>query len=182
MALAVLALFSVWITWRAKTIELGTNALNAASPLVGKPAPDFVVDTLDGRKLALADYRGKTLVVTFWASWCGPCRMELPVLARFYRRTHQPDSDFEILAISTDDSRDAAANEAKALNLPFPVAVDVGNRIASAYNIESIPMLFVTGKSGTLIYSHVGFEMTLDIMLAQQLGIQNYTQAVGVEK
>ena len=68
-ALVVLATFTVWITWRAKAIELAGRWSQAPSALIGKPAPDFDLQSLDGRKVSLADYRDRTLAVTFWASW-----------------------------------------------------------------------------------------------------------------
>ncbi len=113
LAITALAVFTLWITWRAKAIEIGATPEGAASRLVGKQAPDFALETLDGQKVSLADYHGKTLVASFWASWCGPCRLEMPVLTKFYREQHKADSNFEILAISIDTKRDEAAAAAK---------------------------------------------------------------------
>jgi peroxiredoxin len=182
LALCALAVFTAWITWRAKALELGTLGHNAPSVLMGKPAPAFAIQSLEGREISLGDYRGKTLVVTFWASWCGPCRLEMPVLARFYRQQHKPTSDFEILAISTDDAKDAAESAAKSLKIPFAVGLDADNRVADSYHVDAIPTLFVADKTGKIIYSNTGYEMTLDFMLAQQLGIKNYTPVTGGEK
>jgi peroxiredoxin len=182
LALAAVALFTVWIGWRAKALELHGRHTGEVSQLTGKPAPDFDLESLDGRRVSLASYRGKTVAVTFWASWCGPCRMELPALARFYRQTHKPGSDFEILAISIDSTREAAQGAANTLQVPFPVLLDLDSRLADAYHVDSIPTLFVVGNSGEVVWSNTGFSMTLEIMLAQQLGIQNYNPAVGVSK
>jgi hypothetical protein len=95
LAIATLATFTVWITWRAKSIELLGHSGQARSALMGKPAPDFDLESLDGRRVSLADYRGKTVALTFWASWCAPCRMELPVLTKLYEQTHNSESSFE---------------------------------------------------------------------------------------
>jgi peroxiredoxin len=141
LAIAVLATFSVWITWRAKGIELAGRWSQTPSALTGKPAPDFSLESLDGRRVSLADYRGKTVAVTFWASWCGPCRLELPVLTKFYQQTHRSWSSFEILALSVDNTRGAAQDAARSLNLPFPVLLDPESRASSAYQVEAIPML-----------------------------------------
>jgi peroxiredoxin len=179
LALAALALFTAWITWRAKAIEIGSRWRNEPSALTGKPAPDFTLQSLAGARAALADYRGKTAVVAFWASWCGPCRMELPMLARFYRQNHKPDSAFEFLAISIDDSPEPAQSAAAALKIPFPVLLDADSSVAGAYGVESIPMLFVIDKTGKVAYSHVGFDVGIDFLLAQQLGIRNYAPIAG---
>lgn len=179
LALTVLAIFTVWVTWRAKAIEMGSGPGSHVSALVGKPAPDFSLQSLDGRRVSLHDYRGKTTVVSFWASWCGPCRLEMPLLARFYRQTHKPDSAFEFLAVSIDETEEPARNTANNLKIPFPVLMATDSRIADTYGVESIPMLLVIDKAGKVSYSQIGFNMGLDILLAQQLDIKNYTPIQG---
>ncbi len=179
LALGALAVFSVWITWRAKAMEMGTRLEGAPSRLIGKPAPAFELESLDGRRISLAGYRGKTLVTTFWASWCGPCRLELPVLVKFYREQHRANQDFEILAISVDATRDAAQGAAKTMQLPFPVLLDSDNRVSDSYSVDAIPALFVIDKAGKVIFSHVGFVMGIDAMIAQQLAIPNYNPMGG---
>jgi peroxiredoxin len=179
LAIMALALFTVWITWRAKIIETGRHVEGAPSRLVGKPAPAFELQSLDGHRIALADYHGKTLVTTFWASWCGPCRMELPVLVKFYQEQHKPDSNFEILAISVDSEKEDAQGAARTLKLPFPVLLDSDNRISDSYQVDAIPTLFVIDKAGKVVSAHTGFQMGLDFLLAQQLQIKNYSPAGG---
>lgn len=173
--IAALAAFTVWITWRAKALELGTRHHDTQSVLTGKPAPQFSLESLDGHRLSLADYHGKTLVVTFWASWCGPCRLEMPLLAGFYQQTHGSGSNFEIVAISVDSEKNAAANAAKTLKIPFPVLLDPDSRVSDSYGVDSIPMMFVIDKTGKVTHSHVGFEPGLDMLLADQVGVKNYT-------
>jgi peroxiredoxin len=182
VALCLFAAFSLWINWRAKSLEFGVRGHGEASALIGKPAPGLALESLDGHPISLTDYRGKTLVVSFWASWCGPCRMEMPELAKFYRQEHKAGSDFDIIAISIDHDKADAAGAVEALNLPFPVAVDSDSRVANLYGVESIPMLFVVDKAGKITYSNVGFEMGTDFMLAQQLNIKNYSSADGEAK
>ena len=175
VAIAALAVFTVWITWRAKAIEMGGRFENSPSPLIGKPAPDFALESLDGPKISLAGYRGKTLVATFWASWCGPCRLEIPLLVKLYRETHKPDSGFEILAISIDTKKEDAQGAAKTLKIPFPVLLDQESHIADTYHVDAIPTLFLIDKNGKITYAHTGYTMGLDFMLAQQLGIKSYS-------
>jgi peroxiredoxin len=182
LALAAVALFSVWIGWRAKALELHAGRSGEISRLTGQPAPDFDLESLDGRRVSLASLRGKPVAVTFWASWCSPCRMELPVLARFYRQTHKSDSDFEILAISIDSTKEDAQGAAKTLKIPFPVLLDLDSRLAGAYHVDSIPTLFVIGRDGKVAWSNTGFSVGIEILLAQQLGIENYNPAAGVPK
>ena len=181
-AIAILAIFTAWINWRAKALEIGYRGRNAASQLTGKPAAEFALESLEGPTISFRDYRGKTLVISFWASWCGPCRMELPLLVEFYRQTHKQESDFEIIAISIDTTRSDAERAAKSLKLPFPVLLDADSRVAEAYLVNSIPTMFVIDKSGTITYSDTGFRIGFDILLAQKLGLKNYTPVAGGRK
>jgi peroxiredoxin len=173
--LLAFAAFTVWVTWRAKTIESLALERNAPSPLVGKPAPGFKLESLEGRTVSLDEYRGKTVVVSFWASWCGPCRLEMPGLAKLYAKNHNSGSDFEILAVSIETTKDAAGAAARSMKIPFPVLLDADHRLADSYHVEAIPMLFVVDKSGKVLYSHLGFQAGSDMLLAQQLGIGNYS-------
>lgn len=179
LAIGALAVFTVWINWRAKVLELGGRWNETPSALMGKPAPDFSLESLDGRHVSLGAYRGKTLAVTFWASWCGPCRLEMPVLVKLYQQNHNSESNFEILAISIDGTRDAAQGGARSLKIPFPVLLDADGHVAASYQVEGIPQLFIVDRGGKVIYSHMGFQMGMDFLLAQQLGIKNYNPMGG---
>jgi peroxiredoxin len=176
VATAGLALFTVWITWRAKALEIGGMRPHSGKHLtLNKPVPGFRLTSIDGRTVDLAELRGRNVAITFWASWCGPCRMEMPVLRTFYEKARPKASDFEVLAISLDTEREDAAIAAKELKIPFPVLHDAGGKISDQYGVEVIPALFVVNKNGDLIYSSTGFDMSIEMMLAQQLGIKNYS-------
>jgi len=173
VGIAALAAFTIFITWRAKSMEMKVLHHDEASELVNKPAPDFQLTSLDGEQVSLADYRGKKkVVVSFWASWCGPCRLELPALAKFYQR-HQADANrFEVLAISSDeDPRDALKFVTKA-KLPFPVLMDSTSLVGEKYGASVIPMMFIIDENGKVIYGHSGFDQMMDFQLVQKLGIR----------
>ncbi len=175
LAIAALVIFTVWITWRAKVLESASQQSGQPTALLRKPAPDFSLPTLDNRTISLADYRGRKLVVSFWASWCGPCRLELPVLRSFYERAHKPGAEFDFLAISLDENRSAAETAANQMKLPFPIVLDPEQKTGAAYGVYGIPALFVIDKTGRVIYAGAGFNPALDVILAAQLGIDPKT-------
>jgi len=172
VGIVVLAVLTVLLTWRASRLETELQEQQEQPELVGKAAPDFSASTLDGRTVALADFRGqKKVVVTFWASWCGPCRMEMPNLIQFYKNNHSDSSDFEILAVSIDEDPKEAQNFATAMKLNFPVLIDARQKIANAYGVEGIPTMFVIDKAGKVSFGRAGFDATMEIRLATALGL-----------
>lgn len=172
LAIVLLAAFTIFITWRAKSLETALRERGEQSELVNKPAPTFDLPTLGGQQVALADYHGKKkLVLSFWASWCGPCRMEMPVLRQFYEQQRKNSDRFEILAISIDDERAPAEKFATEMKLPFPVLLDLSNRTAKAYEVDAIPALFVIDENGKVIYGQTGFDAGMEYVLASRLGL-----------
>jgi peroxiredoxin len=123
--------------------------------------------------VSLADYRGKkNLVLSYWASWCGPCKVELPELREFYRQHHKADADFEILAISIDEEKADAEEYVATEKLPFPVLLDPHSRVADSYTVGAIPTMFVVDKSGKIIYAHTGVDQVMQFQLMRSLGIK----------
>ena len=144
-------------------IALGTWIIRGPGPL----------DFSGGTKVALADYRGKkNLVLSYWASWCGPCKVELPELREFYRQHHKADADFEILAISIDEEKADAEKYVATEKLPFPVLLDPYSRVADSYTVGAIPTMFVVDKSGKIIYAHTGLDQVMQFQLMRSLGIK----------
>ena len=173
LGIAALAVLTILITWRARVLEISLERQSEEPALVDKPAPDFSAVTLDGRTVSLADFRGqKKVVVSFWASWCGPCKLEMPALIKFYQTNHSASSDFELLAVSIDEDTKDATDFATAHKLNFPVLLDPKGTVAKAYEVESIPTMFVIDKDGKITYGHIGFDMTMEYRLANELGIK----------
>ncbi len=173
VGVVVLAAFTILITWRARVLEVRMQHDSEQPALVNTQAPDFSAQTLDGRTVSLADFRGqKRVVLSFWASWCGPCRMEMPGLIKFYQKNHTSDSDFEILAVSIDEDTKSAEDFAFSEKLNFPVLLDPRQKVASAYEVNGIPTMFVIDKDGKIIYGKEGFDMAMEFALARELGIK----------
>lgn len=179
-ALLALALFTIFINWRAKKLEASISRTDKTVELLHKPAPLVTLAGLDGRRVSTADFRDrKALIVTFWASWCGPCRMEMPLLADFYKKKAQANTDLEVLAVSLDDDPQAAGIAATELKMPFPVLLDSARAAADAYQVQAIPTLIVIDKTGKVTFGKVGFDATLEFQLNTQFGIPNNSPLQG---
>jgi peroxiredoxin len=175
----LLTVVTVPLTWKAKSLEKKLFGRTAESALLHQPAPDFQLATLDGEQVSLKALRGKKVVVSFWASWCGPCRMELPELQAFYEKYHVKNQNFEILAISTDEMRREAERYVRDAKLTFPVLWDHDGKAGDAYGVDGIPMLFVIDESGRVVLTQAGYGFGLEFKLGGALGIQVAPGAVG---
>jgi thiol-disulfide isomerase/thioredoxin len=126
---------------------------DAPSPLLHKPAPEFKLSSLDGKKVSLSDFKGKPLVVNFWATWCAPCKVEMPWFEEFSKK-YAADG-FEVLGL-TDDAdagRDAIAKSATRLGATYPILLTDG-KVQKAYGTDEagyLPMSFYVDRSGTVI-------------------------------
>jgi cytochrome c biogenesis protein CcmG/thiol:disulfide interchange protein DsbE len=130
-------------------IGVGVHSpLSAASLKRGQPAPPATLNTLDGRKLSTTEYAGKVLILTFWATWCVPCREELPLLSA-YAQAHA-DAGLVVLGFSLDDPGNLAQVRAVAKTLAFPTGLLGSDRLAGYGRIWRIPVNFTIDRQGRL--------------------------------
>jgi cytochrome c biogenesis protein CcmG/thiol:disulfide interchange protein DsbE len=115
------------------------------APAVGAPAIAFELKSLAGKDVGLATFRGKPLVINFFASWCDPCRDEMPVLNQLASKANK--DGYAVLGIAVDDTRAAVTQYADEARLVFPVALDLNSRVKRAYRIFGPPAtFFIDGK------------------------------------
>jgi len=129
--------------------EGGLPVLPAQRAVVraGDEAPNFQLRDMNGRVVALSDLRGKVVLLNFWATWCGPCRIEMPAMERLYRAYSR--KDFEILAVSTDPQGAAVTRPFQQEHrLTFPILHDSDFRVGLAYGARTLPMTFMVDRRG----------------------------------
>lgn len=132
----------------------GCSVDSAQSPQLGGPAPNFQFQNPEGQATSLSDLRGKPVLVNFWATWCSPCRMEMPYLQQIYEEWQE--RGLVVLAINIGESADKVTNFVESYSISFPVLLDTNQDAALCYNIQYIPTTFFIDRDGIIQYIEVG--------------------------
>ena len=119
-------------------------------------APDFALPDLSGRSIRLSDYRGKVVLLNFWATWCAPCRAEMPDLAQL-ARTMAGTKDFVLLTVAVQSgAREAIEGFYRKLGLSLPTLVDVADQTFQAYGLTGVPETFLVDRAGRVVQHYIG--------------------------
>lgn len=148
---------------------LGIISIGRATDVRPRPAPDFVLTTFDGQRIQLSDYRGRIVVLNFWATWCPPCRLEAPVLQRAAERLN--DAGVTFLGIDVWDDQAAAIEFLDETGVTYPNAEDTTRLIPVEFGVTGLPETFVIDRQGVLVRRWVGplSDDDLDNLLAPVL-------------
>jgi peroxiredoxin len=138
----------------------------APAPVSGAPAPDFRLAALGGERIQLADLEGRVVLINFWATWCGPCTAEMPLLEDRY--TTYKDSGFTILAVNVDEDVDVIRPFVDRYALTFPILLDPGSIVHDLYRVRGYPTSLFIDRDGVITDIHVG--ALLDEQLDAYLG------------
>ena len=145
----------IWMSLKTAAPKPTTNSYGApALAQQGGTVTDFSLGSLDDGQIALADYEGEVIIMNFWATWCPPCRAEMPGLNRFYE-AHQ-DEGLVILAINEQEDEATVRPFIQANNFSFPVLLDAQGRVASQYSTRSFPTTFIIDRDGVIQHVQTG--------------------------
>ena len=129
-------------------------AAPAEAPEIGKVAPSFQLTDIDGQSISLSDFRGEPVLLNFWATWCGPCRMEMPYIQEVY--DERSELGLVILAINIGESLTTVEEFMQDYNLSFPVLLDMEGKVAEQYNIRGIPATYFIDSDGIIRDMQIG--------------------------
>jgi len=127
---------------------------------IGYAAPDFTLTTIDNNEFKLSDYRGKNVILNFWATWCGPCRYEVPAFKAFSEKYQE--EDVVIIAVNTQDLPYSAASYATANGMHFIIPLDPRGDASALYNIRGMPTTFFINDKGIITSIKVGPFITME--------------------
>jgi cytochrome c biogenesis protein CcmG/thiol:disulfide interchange protein DsbE len=169
LAVVGLALLGVWLL--GVRDDDGGQSSDALGPVgdaraeVGSPAPDFVLESLDGELVRLSDFRGQVVLINFWASWCGPCRVEIPYFEDRYQ-THQ--GELVVLGVNTEDTLEGAKEFRADVGFTYPTAFDGDGTVEEAYRVRGLPTSVFVDENGVVQAIRSGgiTEEQLDELLA----------------
>jgi peroxiredoxin len=140
-----------------KVIAAIVAVLGIALPaLAGTPAPAFTLASRSGQDVSLAQYKGNVVMINFWASWCGPCRQEMPLLEGIYKKYNK--MGFTMLGVNVEPDSNAANDWLKATPVSFPILYDRDSKVSKLYDVAGMPSTVIIDRNGKLRVLHRGYK------------------------
>ncbi len=146
----------------------GVTTSIGRTPNVGDPAPDFTLKTLDGEKVSLSDFKGRPVLINFWATWCPPCRFEMPAIEKAWQQ--YKDDGFVVLGVNVEEPISVVQRFVENFGLSFPVLLDYKGNVSDMYRLRAFPTSYFVGRDGKIVIAHRG-------MMTEQV-LQRYMQRV----
>ena len=141
---------------RLLLLPLVAALLMPAIAEVSGEAPDFALKSAGGENIRLSELRGEVVLINFWASWCGPCRQEMPHLEALYQK-YEP-LGFELLAVNVEQDRRKADKMLKKQPVSFPVLFDDRNEVSKLYEVIAMPSTVIVDRDGNVRHVHHGYK------------------------
>ncbi|MBL4826489.1 MAG: TlpA family protein disulfide reductase [Spongiibacteraceae bacterium] len=130
--------------------------LSFAAKAIQGPAPDFTLKSNSGKNMRLNEQRGNVVLINFWASWCGPCRQEMPLLEKIQKKYSK--LGFTILGVNVDNDSSKADSILKDIPVSFPVLYDPEGTVSKLYNVSAMPTTIIVDRNGNMRYLHLGYK------------------------
>ncbi len=134
---------------------LGLLGLAQAGEVSG-PAPDFTLRSNTGKNLKLSEFRGQVVLLNFWASWCGPCRQEMPALDKLHKRYSK--LGFTVLGVNVEEDSAQAKRMLREIRVSFPILFDTQNKASELYHVSAMPTTVIIDRDGNMRYLHKGYK------------------------
>ena len=145
-----------WIRLISLVIVSGVvSTLASAASMTGR-APDFTLTTQDGTSVSLSELRGQVVMINFWATWCGPCRQEMPLLDALYQRYNR--LGFTLLGVNVEEDPSGADEYLAETPVSFPILYDRANNVSKLYDVNAMPSTILVDREGNVRYLHKGYQ------------------------
>ncbi len=128
----------------------------AAADIVGQSAPDFALRSMKGPSVRLSEHLGEVVVINFWATWCGPCRQEMPLLDELYGKYQL--AGLMLLSVNIDETVQPAIEMAQTLKVSYPVLFDTRKEVSRAYDVSAMPVTVLVDRAGVVRYVSEGYK------------------------
>ena len=130
-------------------------------------AANFTLKSANGENIRLSELRGEVVLINFWASWCGPCRQEMPELAALQQRYRH--LGFTVLGINVEQDRASAERVLRDLGVNFPILFDDENTVSELYDVDAMPVTVLVDRGGDIRYTHKGYKPGYEALYEQQV-------------
>ncbi|MFZ5724325.1 MAG: peroxiredoxin family protein [Pseudomonadota bacterium] len=151
----------------AALLLAGAAVSATAADVTGKPAPDFTLKATSGKNVRLAEKRGDVVMINFWATWCGPCRQEMPHLEKLHGK--YKDLGFTLLGVNVESDTTGMAKFLKDVPVSFAILNDGANRVAKLYGVDGMPSTVIVDRNGTVRFVHRGYKPGYEQKYEQQI-------------
>lgn len=137
-------------------LAFSASAVTAKTTEINKPAFDFTLKSNTGKNIRLAELRGQVVMINFWASWCGPCRQEMPLLDALYKR-YSP-AGFTLLGVNVEPNPEDANKLLNEIPVTFPILYDTTSKVSKTYGVDAMPSTVLVDCDGNARYLHKGYK------------------------
>ena len=152
-----LLLFCLWLSVSQSPAFMPQDDVESYTR-TGQKMPDFTVTSLDGMRLRMSELKGRVVLINFWATWCPPCRVEMPRLEKEVWRKYKSAEDFVMVAIAREQTAEEIAEFGKEYGYSFPMAPDPHREVYRLFGNGGIPRSYVVGRNGKILYQSIGYD------------------------